>query len=336
MAGRANKAKKAPAKKPRKVPAPKPKKRTPRIVKKPLPVVNVQSPLPASTVAETKALPLPPAPVKEPTVKQAIKTVNELLDELPYRRKEFVLRYLHTNNMAESYALAYGEHLAPETCHAAASGLLKKVSIAAIVRKARHFLLDQYEVSLQRNVAEQRCIAYFDPADVLDFSGENFTWKPANQIPERARRAISSIETKRYTEGRGDHAREVEEIRFKFWNKNDALKELNKLTGQRPANKNTYAAFVSVQQNNTTQQVGGMSDDELANRYARFVQLLQADSPLYESGEASAMGTVPFAVVDGSERSLDPGRSAPFPEPHHGEGRNVAGPVATSGASPDA
>lgn len=55
--------------------------------------------------------------------------------------------------------------------------------------------------------------------EILDFTGDVPKLKPACQIPEHARRAIASVKVKRYVEGTGDKAREVEVTEFTLWNK---------------------------------------------------------------------------------------------------------------------
>ena len=61
-------------------------------------------------------------------------------------------------------------------------------------------------------------------ASFLDFTGDVPRLKPANMIPESARRAISGMKVKRYMEGRGEDAREVEVIEFKLWPKVEAMR----------------------------------------------------------------------------------------------------------------
>jgi phage terminase small subunit len=81
-------------------------------------------------------------------------------------------------------------------------------------------------VSAALVIKEAGAIAFSDIGDVIDFSGPVPELKPAHQIPEHARRAISSVRVRRYTEGRGEHAREVEIIEFRLWPKMEALRTL--------------------------------------------------------------------------------------------------------------
>lgn len=80
-------------------------------------------------------------------------------------------------------------------------------------------------------VRELGMLAFSDVGDVLDFTGRDVRLRPANEIPEHARRAISSIKVRRYTEGQGDAAREVEVTEFKLWPKVRALEQLGRHLG---------------------------------------------------------------------------------------------------------
>ena len=88
------------------------------------------------------------------------------------------------------------------------------------------------ELSAERVLMELMRVAFSDVGDVLDFSGDEPRMKPANQIPARARKAISSIKVKRYLiDGEGDVDREVEITEYKFWDKPAALEKLAKHLG---------------------------------------------------------------------------------------------------------
>jgi phage terminase small subunit len=75
----------------------------------------------------------------------------------------------------------------------------------------------------ERVLAEYELLAHSDIGDILDFTGDKVQLRPARDIPERARRAIRSMKVRRYVEGRGDDAREVEVTEFALWSKPEAL-----------------------------------------------------------------------------------------------------------------
>lgn len=74
-------------------------------------------------------------------------------------------------------------------------------------------------------------IAYSDIGDVLDFAGDAPRLRSARDIPDAARRCVSSMKVRRYTEGRGDNARDVEVTEFKLWDKLSALDKLARHLG---------------------------------------------------------------------------------------------------------
>lgn len=90
---------------------------------------------------------------------------------------------------------------------------------------------ERLDADADQAVRELLMLAHSDIGDVLDFSGKQPKMRSANTIPERARRAISSVKVKRTVEGKGDDKIEVEIIEFKFWDKVAALDKLLKHLG---------------------------------------------------------------------------------------------------------
>lgn len=90
---------------------------------------------------------------------------------------------------------------------------------------------ERLDVDADKAVRELLMLAHSDIGDVLDFSGKQPVMRDAHTIPERARRAISSVKVKRTVEGSGEDKKEVEIIEFKFWDKVSALDKLLKHLG---------------------------------------------------------------------------------------------------------
>jgi hypothetical protein len=86
-------------------------------------------------------------------------------------------------------------------------------------------------VTADKVLEEYAIAAFSDIGDFFDLSGDKPKLRPADKIPERARRAIESIKVRRYTEGRGEAAREIEIVEFRLWNKLAALKKLGEHLG---------------------------------------------------------------------------------------------------------
>lgn len=94
---------------------------------------------------------------------------------------------------------------AAEVC---AARLLRNVQVAAYVKQreaeAREHAEERYQVTQDNVLAELAGITYSDPADLYDEEGKLL---PIHQIPERARRAIASIEYGK------------DGVKIKFWSK---------------------------------------------------------------------------------------------------------------------
>ena len=71
---------------------------------------------------------------------------------------------------------------------------------------------------------------------------------PITRWPEQARRAVSSVKVKRYLEGSGDDAREVETVEFRLWPKVEGIKQLREHMGlgesEDPKNKELVVRVV--------------------------------------------------------------------------------------------
>jgi phage terminase small subunit len=144
------------------------------------------------------------------------------------KQQRFVDEYLIDLNATQAAIRAgYSERAASVS----ASRLLANAKVSEAIRSKKKSRSKRTQVDTDRVVRELSRIAFLDPGDVLDFSGDAPRLKAPNQIPAHARRAISKIKVKRYFEGSGDDAREVEMVEFGFWDKNSALEKLGKHLG---------------------------------------------------------------------------------------------------------
>ena len=130
------------------------------------------------------------------------------------KQQRFVEEYIHDLN-----ATAAAERAGYKQPHVQGPRLLGNVRVAAAIAAAQQARSQATGITAERILKELECLANSDLGDILDFSGDKPKLKPANQIPERARRAIASVKIKRQIEGTGDDAREVEVIEFKLWDK---------------------------------------------------------------------------------------------------------------------
>lgn len=143
--------------------------------------------------------------------------------KLSAKQERFVQEYIIDLNGA---AAARRAGYSARTAHEKAAQLLAIVSVQEAVAAAQARVAAKLELDAQTVLAELLLIAKSDIGQILDFSGTDPHLRPASEIPEKARRAISSVKVRRVLEGKGDEAREVELTEFKLWDKNTALDKL--------------------------------------------------------------------------------------------------------------
>lgn len=139
----------------------------------------------------------------------------------------FVKEYLIDYNASAAYLRCHPE-VAITTAGTTGCLLLKNQKVKAAVRRAVFERMVAVGIKAENVLRELAYIGLFDPADVIDFGK---TIKLKKDIPEHARRAISSIKVKTVLErtSRGMKPCEIMEIRF--WDKNSALDKLMKHLG---------------------------------------------------------------------------------------------------------
>ncbi len=156
------------------------------------------------------------------------KPVPEKLPALRPKQAAFVYEYLKDFNGGKAAVRAgYSER----TCREIASQLLTKPAVIAAVEKVANARLQKLDLQGDEILREALLIAKSDLGDILDFTGDVVKLKAAKDIPEHARRAISSFKVKRYTEGVGELAKEVEVTEFKLWDKLSAIEKIGKYLG---------------------------------------------------------------------------------------------------------
>ncbi len=102
--------------------------------------------------------------------------------------------------------------------------LLAKTWVAAAVAEAQRARSARTRVEADRVLAELGCLLSVDIGEILDFTQDVPRLKTPSEISESARRALQSVKVKRYMEGDGDDAKEVEVTEFKLHDKNTAIR----------------------------------------------------------------------------------------------------------------
>ncbi len=270
-----------------------------------------------STVVTNVTPPIPKLPEKIPD--KYPKPDSRDIKDMPYRFRLFVLEYLKDHSAAGAYKRAGYKWANEGVADVGGHTLMKKPGVRKAIENAEANLLRRHEATTDRYVAELAMIAFADSGDILDFTGTEFRLKPANEIPEHARRAISSIKTKRYLEGHGDDAREVEVTEYKCWNKIAALKELREfmhpVEPPSPASINVYP--------------NGISDDELLNRLRSIADRVKKRLTIAGGEEGSPVAD---PAADGTGNVSDEATERPGDD-YDGSGDDT-GPLADEGSAP--
>jgi phage terminase small subunit len=221
---------------------------------------------------------------------------------LTARQERFVAEYLVDLNGKQA-AIRAGYRA--KTAEFQASRLLRNVKVQAAITRAKAARAKRTHITADRVLRELASVAFSDVGQVLDFSGKKPRLRLARAIPQAARRALRSIKVKRYLEGTGAAAREVEVTELRFWDKNAALEKLGRhlhLFNERP-NPNQTAVNVQVNVNN--EQPNPICE---AERLARAVALLDAARARIANG-------TPPAADDAVLPAPAPTEAIAIPEP---------------------
>jgi phage terminase small subunit len=150
---------------------------------------------------------------------------GERTESNPYglsaKHYRFCQEVLVDDNATAAYRRA-GYKDTPAACNNAAR-LIGIDRITAAIKDLREARKKRLEINSDRVLQELACLAFSDIGEIMDFTGEEVKLRRGCDIPEGARRALASLKTKRYFEGAGDDAREVEIMEFKLADKLAAL-----------------------------------------------------------------------------------------------------------------
>ncbi len=151
------------------------------------------------------------------------------MPRLTARQQRFVEEYLtDLNATAAAKRAGYSE----PTARQMGSENLSKPDIQEALREAQARRLrtlaeqhpDSPAVDPTRTLRELAAVAFSDLGDLVLFTEQGIRFKPADQIPEAARRAVCAVKVKRTLGTANEPPSEV--VEFKLWPKVEALKLL--------------------------------------------------------------------------------------------------------------
>lgn len=143
--------------------------------------------------------------------------------KLTPKQERFVHEYLIDLNATQAAIRAgYSERTARQV----AAENLSKPDIQAAIDACMKARETRTGITADRVLAELALIGFSDMGQILDFTGDVPRLKKASEIAPEARRLLQAVKVKRYLEGKGDDATEVEVTEFKLWSKDNALHKL--------------------------------------------------------------------------------------------------------------
>lgn len=218
---------------------------------------------------------------------------------LTAKQQRFVEEYLVDLNATAAYKRAGYKAKTDTVARVEGARLLAKPSIAEAIQTARSRLSRQLEIKAAAVLEEYARIAFSDLGQIFDFTSTKPRLRPVCDIPEDARRALSSVKVRRYLERRGDDAREVEVIEFKLWDKLGGLSKLAEhldlFQQKKPWQLDLTSGGKPLDRNSLT------ADDlaAIARMVAEASRAVQADGrsqPLDSADASSAAETVSAAL----------------------------------------
>jgi len=116
-------------------------------------------------------------------------------------QRRFVQEYITNGNVATAaYKTVHsrGEGMNRTTLNKEAQKLRKHSAVDAAIRKIIGHNMTRFMITNERILQEMACVAFLDPADLLEDDG---SVKPIHEMPEEARRAISGLDVSEIWDG---------------------------------------------------------------------------------------------------------------------------------------
>lgn len=151
---------------------------------------------------------------------KATRADRSAYSQLHRKWQQVVDAFVRCGIQSDAYTEVYGPTKRPDV---SASKLFAKPIVQRAVEERTQQAIARAGVRNLRVLEELAAIAFFDPADIF----ENGDLRPIGEMPEKARRALASIEVEDLYEGRGESREYIGTLRkVKHWPKIDALTKL--------------------------------------------------------------------------------------------------------------
>jgi phage terminase small subunit len=144
------------------------------------------------------------------------------------KQARFVAEYLIDLNATQA-AIRAGYSQA--TAEQIGCKLVKKVQVAEAIASRQLALAARYGVTQERIVAELARIGFANMADYMTAGPDGDPVLDFAALTRDEAAALQEVTVDRYTEGRGDEAREVKRVKFKLADKRAALVDLGRHLG---------------------------------------------------------------------------------------------------------
>lgn len=168
---------------------------------------------------------------------------------------------------------------------------VKKPKIKAYILAHRRKLAKARNVHRKDLVQALSHIAFFDPIELFDETG---TLKPIEQIPEHARKAISSIEVKSVMVGHGSKRKQIgTDTKIRFVDKKGAIDSLARMFGWFEDEARTADGIEGLMRM-IGEARGGSTIGRLDHGQRSIDRpALEVEQPLLDPGQEGAEGAVP-------------------------------------------
>lgn len=150
--------------------------------------------------------------------------------KLTQKRETFARLYVEYGDASKAYREAFpaSQKWKDAAVHVAASRLLSDAKVSLRIEELKKKRSQKLDISENRVLAEIAAIAFSDVGELADEQGG---FKGLKNLNPATRRAVKSVRFKRYIEGKGEEAQQVEIIQVDMHPKLPALERICEIKG---------------------------------------------------------------------------------------------------------